>query len=197
MSSQGFRSPHGHHVNAIDNASSHVSHRAFTLWGQGDYPLASGGPAGGQTFKKLDKQVLNSLLKAPPVHFYISPQYMAFIAQRAMKAMHWCEVIKMYRRSLEKSPEALFVKLFKSLAPGRAAGGTKARNIREPGVQGIYPLAAGGYTLLSLAAKNPSILCRWGRVATYPSGVMSASAPLGTASNGSIIRKSECFSRKA
>ena len=30
---------------------------------------------------------------------------------------------KMYRRSLEKATEELFVKLFKSLAPGRAAGG--------------------------------------------------------------------------
>ena len=53
--------------------------------------IASGGPAGGQTFKKFDKQVLNSLLKAPPVHFFISHQYMAFIARWAVKAMYWCD----------------------------------------------------------------------------------------------------------
>ena len=49
---------------------------------------------------------------------------MAFVARWAMKAMYWCEIIKKYRRSLETVAEGLFVKLFKSLAPGRAAGGT-------------------------------------------------------------------------
>ena len=53
---------------------------------------------------------------------------MTFIARWAMKVMHWSEMKKMYRRSLEKSAEDLFAKpnlekSGKSLAPGRAAGG--------------------------------------------------------------------------
>ena len=44
--------------------------------------------------------------------------------------MYWCEIMKMY----ETAAECLLVKLFKSVAPGRAAGALNSYSVfKNPG----------------------------------------------------------------